>query len=1093
MPGLLVLSETDLTPELGQTVLWRSGVERNQVSAPEALWDAVQSLQPKLILLDAVQPAATVALIRQLREERHLTATPVAVLSRSPSFGDEEALRRAGANAVFNLPVDPFLWDARLEELLFVPRRRDARIPVRLEVWSWLSPDSSPTEGTAVDISLRGMLLVTAEPVATGVKLDLTFSLPQDDARIGVVGHSVRPAGDFDGRHRSGIEFLVLRGDARQRIRRFVEATLGPAYPEPEAETSGIGSLENQEWEAVLRASEARKTAVVESAPDAIITMDQEGRIIEFNRAAERVLGYARAEVISKDLVETILPPPVRERYHRELKQGMVRGESLLGKRIETLGMRADGSEFPIELAITPIQLNRRRLFTAFLRDISVRRRAEQSLAAQLAATRVLAESESLEEAAPRVLEALAESLGWELGVLELSDGAAGPGVRSWQRGDISGVTMHELVRQSRTAPDGASLAQRVAAGEPVWIDDLAGQPSAAADVEVNLQAAVVIPIDSAGGLKGTIALLSRRRRPRDDELLGRLGIVGGLVGQFVERKRTEAALRESESRQRALLEAVPDVMFRLSRDGVLLDGRLPEPHALTFLPPSFRDRHVSDVFPGELAELTLQHLRQAFEGLRIQTFEFALPSAQETRQWEARIAVCGTDQALAVLRDVTERRRAEERIRTLAYRDPLTELPNRLLFQDRLRVALAQAERRRRHPAVLFLDLDRFKIINDSLGHGFGDRVLCSVGERLQQSVREGDTVARLGGDEFTVLLPDAASPMDVVPVAEKLLEELRRCVSIGGRDVYVTASLGVSIYPDDGTDVDTLIKNADTAMYRAKEQGRNNCQLYAPNMNARALERLALENSLRRAVAQDELQLHYQPILDIETGRVAALEALLRWQHPEHGAVPPGEFVPLAEITGLIGTIGPWVLRTACAQIGAWHRAGHRELSVAVNLSVRQLQQPGLGAQVRHALDQSGLDARFLEVEITESSTMQSAETVIEELQQLKTMGVKVSIDDFGIGYSSLNHLKRLPIDTLKIDRSFVHDLSTDPDDAAIVTAVIAMAHSLGLGVVGEGVETRDQLAFLAGHKCDRIQGFLFSPPLPVEDCDAFLAAHA
>jgi len=437
----------------------------------------------------------------------------------------------------------------------------------------------------------------------------------------------------------------------------------------------------------------------------------------------------------------------------------------------------------------------------------------------------------------------------------------------------------------------------------------------------------------------------------------------------------------------------------------------------------------------------------------------------------------------VCVVRDITERTYAEEQIKHLAYHDALTGLPNRLLFKDRLTVALSHAQRDRTRLAVLFLDLDRFKVINDSLGHNIGDQLLQAVAARVQSCVRESDTVARLGGDEFTLLLPLSRSD-DAAPVAQKILEAIRYPFHIEGREFFITTSLGISLYPEDGTDAETLIKNADTAMYQAKELGRDNYQLFNAFVNAKALQRIALEHGLRRALANDEMAVHYQPIVDLRTSRITGMEALLRWTHPQMGRVPPGVFIPVAEATGVMVPIGSWAMRAACAQAKALHDAGHPELSLAVNLSVCQLQSPDLLDRVKEILDETGFPARLLELEITESGAMQAPEISIRTLYELKKLGIRISLDDFGTGHSSLSYLKRFPIDTLKIDQSFVRDINTDPDTAAIVTAVIAMAHSLRLSVVAEGVEFADQSKFLKRYGCDLMQGYLVKPPVPAEE---------
>lgn len=425
-----------------------------------------------------------------------------------------------------------------------------------------------------------------------------------------------------------------------------------------------------------------------------------------------------------------------------------------------------------------------------------------------------------------------------------------------------------------------------------------------------------------------------------------------------------------------------------------------------------------------------------------------------------------------------------------LAYRDALTGLPNRQLFLDRLGLAVAQARRSRESLAVLFLDLDRFRVVGDSLGHATGNALLRQVGERLQSTLRQGDTVARVGGDEFAVLVREVAQAEDAVRVARKLLDGLRAPFALNGRELFLTASLGASFYPNDGEVPEALLKNADTAMYRAKAEGRDTYRLYAASMNDRALEQLALESALRKALGQGEFVVHYQPLVDLRSGRVEGAEALVRWQHPDLGLLGADQFIALAESSGIILSIDAWVMRTACARAREWRALYDPGMKVEVNLSARQFQQPDLVSEVTRCLEETGLPPQSLEIEITERTAMRDVALSVETLRALRGLGVRISLDDFGTGYSSLSYLKTLPVDTVKLDQSFVRDVATDPGDAAIATAVIAMAHSLDLRVVAEGVETHDQLDFLRRQGCDAMQGHLFSGPMPAERLEAVLS---
>ncbi|HRP98144.1 MAG TPA: EAL domain-containing protein [Rhodocyclaceae bacterium] len=435
----------------------------------------------------------------------------------------------------------------------------------------------------------------------------------------------------------------------------------------------------------------------------------------------------------------------------------------------------------------------------------------------------------------------------------------------------------------------------------------------------------------------------------------------------------------------------------------------------------------------------------------------------------------------VVLIEDISERKASEERIRYLAEHDALTGLPNRLRLHERLAQAILTAQREHRRLALLFIDLDHFKNINDTLGHHVGDQLLRVVAERIVQCVRATDTVSRPGGDEFTLLLPDIAGPDDAARVAEKVLDALARPYSIDGRQLMISASVGIGLYPDDGADIAALMRSADLAMYHGKESGRNAYHFFRAEMNERVHERMALETALRRALKNGEFLLHYQPQIDSATRRIVGVEALLRWQDPEAGLVSPARFIPLAEETGLILPLGAWVLKEACRQNRAWQAAGLPALPVAVNISALQFRQRQFVELVADALAASGLTAACLELELTESIMMDAAERHLEVLEAIRDMGIRMAIDDFGTGYSSLAYLKRLPIDKLKIDQAFVRDVATDPDDAAIVGAIIGLARNMKLEVIAEGVESEAQLDFLRRGGCDQVQGYLFSPPLP------------
>jgi diguanylate cyclase (GGDEF)-like protein len=570
-------------------------------------------------------------------------------------------------------------------------------------------------------------------------------------------------------------------------------------------------------------------------------------------------------------------------------------------------------------------------------------------------------------------------------------------------------------------------------------------------------------------------------------------------IGFILRAQDNMRALRLSEQKNRTLLQALPDTIYIVAADGFLLEhitGDRKDNAA------SLVGKLLEDALPAEVARAARAAMTGAAAS-ELATCEFTVGEAKEQQSFEARLRPQADGTLLIVTRDITERRRAKARIEYLAYYDTLTGLPNRQLFVREVGRAIRTAKRTGHLMALLYLDLDRFKRINDNLGHSVGDALLQSVARRLELSVRPSDVVAlpgeipkddhariaRLGGDEFVVLLTGLTDEAQTATVATRIQKALAEPFDCRGHRFVVTPSIGIALYPKDGTDIEDLLVKADMAMYQAKDQGRNGHAFYGESMAVRSLGRLELENDLRRAFEAGEFQIYYQPKLDLASGAIVGVEALLRWHHATRGWIAPDTFIPVAEETGLILALGDWVIRETCKQLKAWANEGLGHLTIAVNVSVQQFAREDFVDSVLRALWEFGIKPQQLELEITESLLMRNVDDTTKNMKRFSAAGLRLSIDDFGTGYSSLGYLRQFPVDALKIDRSFVKDLHTSGDDAAICAAIIAMARELKLKVVAEGVENVEQFEFLRKHRCDQAQGYLISAPIPVAELQKLL----
>ena len=794
--------------------------------------------------------------------------------------------------------------------------------------------------------------------------------------------------------------------------------------------------------------------SIVEFSEDAIYGTTMDGVITTWNRAAEKMYGYISAEAIGRD--SSMLVPSQKQAEVRVTMERVQSGQPIEG--LETKRLTKAGALLDVSLTISPLKNMSRRVIGAssIARDITERRRAQDAIVESESRYRSLFENmlegfaycEMLFDDDGHPTDFVYRAVNNAFGKLTGLDNVVGKKLSDLIPGSKDSNT-ELLAKYGGVVQTGNSERFEIEVkGLGKWFSISAY--SAGVDCFVATFDDITERKQAEQSLLFKTALLEAQAETTIDGIL---------------------VVDESDhivmtNKQFGLHFGIPDALLSARDDRIVLDCLMAEVET----PDEF----------GERVKYLYTHQdeksRDEFRLKNGKVFDrYSAPLVDSTSQYRGRIWY---------FRDITDHKLAEERIRFLAYYDALTELPNRTLLQDRLATALAGARRQKERVALLFLDLDGFKNINDSLGHSVGDLLLQEVAERLRRCAREQDTVARLSGDEFLIVLTTVHDIGDTAVAAERIMHAMSTEFVVQGHSLHVSCSIGISIFPEHGADGETLIRNADAAMYLAKDCGHNNFQYFTADMDAQAVERLSLETGLRLALERKELFLVYQPQLDIATGRIAGVEALLRWQHPDLGLVPPGRFIRIAENSGLIVPIGEWVLNTVCRQARQWHDEGLPAVTVAVNVSAVQFRQGNFCALIGKVLRETGLAPKYLDLELTESTLLENADLMLSVVQELKAMGLALAIDDFGTGYSSLSYLRQFPVSKLKIDSSFIRDVAVEPDAAAITTAIISMAKSLNLKVIAEGVETEAQMSFLREHHCDYIQGYYFSKPLTADE---------
>lgn len=790
---------------------------------------------------------------------------------------------------------------------------------------------------------------------------------------------------------------------------------------------------------------------VIDNTADGFFVLDTERRFVEVNDTLCQLFGYSREFWLGKTPFDFIT-----DESRIELARQIARIDSTERRRYRLVARRRDGSSFPILLNTTTHRDPTGKALGSFgfITDLSVVEEAQQAvIASEKELSRILDHIQETyfrtdaEGRLLRISRAVIDLLGWK------PEEVLGSRIADhyWDPAEQDSFLRALAAAGGRLA--GYQAAMRHRDGHVVWV-------STNAQWVRDAQEAIV-------GVEGTACDVSEQRRQQE---------ALRLAAQVFENSGEAIMITDAERRILSVNRAYTRTTGYRADEviGQLQDLLASGHHDEAFLRQMSAILDQTGYWQGEI--WSRRKDGEAFpEWLSITA---------------VRDGAGHVTHYLTIFSDISERKAFEARIQFLAQHDPLTHLPNRLLFLDRLEQAIAHAERNQAKVALLLVDLDRFKTVNDSLGHPFGDRLLCDVGLRLKHCVRETDTISRQDGDEFLIVLTDLRDSEAVPRVVEKIMESLATPFQVSGHEVMLTCSIGMAMFPDDGRDFDSLLKKADTAMYSAKEAGRNTFRYFAEKMNVDTMERLELQTRLRRALDRGEFVLHYQPLVELQSGSIVGAEALVRWQCPERGLVPPGCFIPLAEDCGLIVPLGEWVLEEACRELARWHADGDHHLSMAVNLSAIQFRRGNVEESVIRALEKSGASASELELELTESILLHDTEQVLGTVRQLKALGIKLSIDDFGTGYSSLAYLKRFAVDKLKIDQSFVRDLPTDRDDAAIVQAVIQMARSLDLAVLAEGAETEEIASQLLALRCDLVQGYHFGRPMPAADFRRWIA---